>query len=329
MKKAARLALCLSLLGAGVTGCIKDEYGGRGNATVTMTFTTRAVATDASADGQLEDNEQMRTLRVIVARHETNEILFNNVYDIEPEEKSKTITYSELTVEQGGEDFDFYAIANEAGFVTTGELNNINTAEELLTLKDRILTKDFNVKDPAVMIPQTAFATFRVAPNGDTSQTILLEFVVAKVYVGFINQTGAEQTISDLTLLNSDPEQGYLFGLGAGRIPDNISSYEDLLIENSVVVPANATADTPGVYAYLYPGSSTGDNAYVLQGTWNGSNHWVDDETITSDQKVISELKRGQQLNIIITLIGGEHEYAFYTLVNSWGEKEMNIPPFE
>ena len=325
LKNGAALLAGLTILGTVPAGCIKDDYALREKASVTLTFTTRAVATDASADGELEDNEQMRTLRVIVARAD-NEILFNDVYDIEPDETSKTINYSELTINEDGEDINFYVIANEDG-LGGEDLTNITSAN-LPGLKDRILTNDFNV-NPAAMIPQTAFETLRVGPKEQQSATIPLDFVVAKVYVGFINETGEEQTITDLKLLASNPGQGYLFDINdANRIPDNLT-YQDLEIEDQITVAATEDGSSPGVYAYLYPGKSTEINAYVLQGTWKESAHYVNDETITSQQGVVGGLQRGQQLNIMITLIGGEHEYKFNALVNSWGEKEMDVPPFE
>ena len=87
-----------------------------------MTFATRAQSADLSVDGSvpLLDNEQMKTLRVIVAR-KSNEILFNVKYAIEENETFKKITFSELTTNKEGEKFDFYAIANEEAFLNTGE----------------------------------------------------------------------------------------------------------------------------------------------------------------------------------------------------------------
>ena len=323
------MSLCLCLLGAGVTGCIKDdEVAGQKETTLTLRFSTGANAPDQDGTtvGPELPNEHMRTLRVIVARSASNEILFNNVYGIEPEETSKTITYSELTINPDGENFDFYAIANEAGFLNTGESLEGITTPELLALKDRILNNKFNV-NPAVSIPQTALETFWVGRDAEQTQDIQLEFVVTKVYVGFVNQTGAEQTITDLTLQASNPEQGYLFNPNdANRIPSGVT-YDDLLIARSVPVAANATEDTPGVYAYLYPGNSTGQNAYVLQGSWNGSSKTVDVKALAGDA-LASGLQRGHQLNIIITLLGGEHEYTVNALVNTWGVKDMDIPDF-
>ena len=330
IKSYAALALGLCLLGAGMTGCIKDEYGARETTTVRLTVSTRSDHEDQNNQPghNLEPNEEMKTLRVIVARSSNNEIIYNWYEDnIADNDFERTINFSELTILTTGENFDFYAIANEASFLSAGESLEGKDID-LGKLKDCILNNDFNAAD-AGQIPQTAFATQTVIPGTTDNLYMQLKFVVAKVYVGFINETGKEQTVSNLTLLDSNPRKGYLFGLEEGRIPDDITIYEDLPVAASVNVPAGATADTPGVYAYLYPGRSTEENAYILQGTWNGDNHFVNDETITSNQGVVSELKRGQQLNIIITLLGGEHEYEFNCQVNAWGEKEMTVPPFE
>ena len=100
--------------------CIKDnDPAVGGKASVTMTFTTR-VSDNVTAENLL-DNEQMSTLRVIVARSGTDDIIYNVSYDIQPGEKQKVIHFSELTVNKDGENFDFYAIANEEAFLREGE----------------------------------------------------------------------------------------------------------------------------------------------------------------------------------------------------------------
>lgn len=75
VKYGSLATLCLLLLALLPASCIQDEYAAKGTATVTMTFTTRAISNPTTrAVGDLLDNEQMRTLRVIVARSETSEI---------------------------------------------------------------------------------------------------------------------------------------------------------------------------------------------------------------------------------------------------------------
>lgn len=142
--------------------CIKDnDPAVGGKASVTMTFTTRV--SDNVTAGNLLDKEQMRKLRVIVARSGTNDIIYNVSYDIQPGEWKKVIHFSELTVSEEGEDFDFYAIANEKAFLAGGE-NLEGKSVDLSALKSRILRKDFN--NPALsLIPQAAFETIKVGPN--------------------------------------------------------------------------------------------------------------------------------------------------------------------
>ena len=114
MKYDSLATVCLLLLALLPASCIKDDYAAKGTATVTMTFTTRTISNPTTrAVGDLLDNEQMRTLRVIVARSSNSEILYNLKYEIQPQETQKTITFSELTVNKNGENFDFYLPAQK------------------------------------------------------------------------------------------------------------------------------------------------------------------------------------------------------------------------
>lgn len=155
-KYSVQLAGLLLLLTLLPVSCIKDDYAPKGTATVTMTFTTRAISNPTASAGGLEANEHMRTLRVIVART-SGEILYNLRYDIDENETSKTITFSEMTVEKTGEAFDFYAIANEDGIGYSGIWNNV-TINDLkgMSLNDELLT-NANDASTNTRIPQTAY----------------------------------------------------------------------------------------------------------------------------------------------------------------------------
>lgn len=333
IKRYAWLALGVAALLP--VSCIKDDYAGResGQTTLTLTVTTRSDDPEQDDnDGKtLDAKEEMKTLRVIVARNENNEIIYNWYEDnIADDDFQRTINFSELiTIEESGETFDFYAIANEASLDLShaGIMNLQGKNVNLTALRQCIINRNYNVLADG-NIPQTAFASKSVVPNTSDELSMQLKFVVAKVYVGFVNLTGAEQTITSLQLLDSNPKQGYLFDLDEGRIPGNISDYENVSIANGITVVANADEDPSGEYAYLYPGNSTEENAYVLQGMWNGTLKRVDVKTLAGEA-LASGLQRGQQLNVMITLLGGEHEYTVNCQVNAWGEKVMTIPPFE
>lgn len=322
-----RVAMTAALAGLLLpTACVQEDGGQTGRATVTLTVTTRAVSTSEAEDGMLEDNEQMKTLRVIVAR-QNGEIVDNQyIADIQDDVTEQAIHVEVLSVNAAGEDLDFYAIANERSFLDAGEsLDNITIAQ-FSALKQRIIDNDFNTANSG-NLPQTGYKTIHVGP-GSTTNNIQLEFVVAKVYVQFVNETGTAQTINNLRMEDVAPNQGYLFNDTDDAtiyIPDNTTNttYGDLTFEKTITVPAGTGegSNTAAYKAYLYPGSAQGK--YTLQASWNGVAQSVDCNT-----QVGAGLDRGQQLSIIVTLLGGEKKFTVNCLVDSWTEREMDIPPF-
>ena len=222
--------------------CIKDnDPAVGGKASVTMTFTTRV--SDNVTAGNLLDNEQMRKLRVIVARSGTNDIIYNVSYDIQPGERKKVIHFSELTVNKDGENFDFYAIANEDAFLTGGEsLEGKNVS--LSALKSCILKKDFN--SPALSkIPQAAFKTITVGPSENTSATMNLLFPLAKVVLNFDNQTGESVDLMNVAI-SGIANRGYLFkDIYANSYPQGTAGSGTVKFgnEGTLQVPVGEVAD--------------------------------------------------------------------------------------
>lgn len=314
MKKHRYLAAaCLLLLSLLAVSCISDDYPVRDKATVKMTFTTRAISNPATTAGGLEANEHMRTLRVIVAR-QNGEILYNLKYDIAQNETSKTITFSEMTVNANGETFDFYAIANEEGVEYNG-WENVTVAD----LKGMNLQSGFLNANASknTMIPQTAYKQIRVAPQsggGIQSETMKLDFAVAKVRLTINNTSSAEQTVSDINLSGLNMTSTPLFASGtlSGEKGGTLSL-------GNMTIDANSTAT---VYAYFF--ENTGGD-YALTANWNGNLHTLDIKAAD-----ITEISRGTELNINIKLnatIPSSPE--FYIEVVPWTEVEVDVPPFE
>lgn len=303
-KYSVQLAGLLLLLTLLPVSCIKDDYAAKGTATVTMTFTTRAISNSTTrAVGDLLDNEQMQTLRVIVAR-ESGEILYNVKYDIEDNETSKTITFSELTVKKDGEDFDFYAIANEEAFVTTAtELEGKGI--DLATLKTRVLNKSFNRPTPLSKIPQAGFKTIRVGANENKTASMQLHFPVGKVQLVFNNQTGSVVTLTNVGLMGVAPNQGYLFkdeDLNVG-LPSNTTQVGNLLFgsEGTLTIPVSPSSDVSPFVRYIYPGKKNAGD-YKLTASWNGKQHEVVLK-LKDAAEAISSIGYGEQYNINITLL--------------------------
>lgn len=294
--KSYGIGVCLLLLSVLLpTSCIKDDYAAGENASVTMTFTTRAQSADPSVDGSvpLLDNEQMKTLRVIVAR-KSGEILFNVKYDIDVNETFKKITFSELTTNKNGEKFDFYAIANEEAFLNTGESLE-GKGIYLTELKARVINKNFN--SPALsQLPQAAYQEIEVKPSENNEATMQLLFPVAKINLSFVNTTGSEQNISEVKLQNGTPDGAKLFY--DGNMPTGVNqtgmniNFDDFDLA--------AAGENPSRVRYVYPGETNQD--YVITAKWNGKDYTL---PLEIDNKKLTNLARGSQYNVTITLKGG------------------------
>lgn len=296
--KSYGIGVCLLLLSALLpVSCIQDDYTAGEKASVTMTFTTRTQGASPLADGSsaLLANEQMKTLRVIVARTATQEVLYNvkyTTFDVgDNGQLYKTITFSELTTSQDGEDFDFYAIANEEALGGLPDGKNISMTE----LKSRVLTNDFN--SPVLsQLPQAAYKKIHVAPQENNAATMQLMFPVAKVNLSFINTTGSEQTISNIGLHQRTPDRANLFY--DGNMPANVSLSKAIGFDD-VVLSATEENTAAGV-RYVYPGETGEHN--VLTAQWNNKKYTL---PLTVDNKVLTNLARGMQYDVTVTLKGG------------------------
>lgn len=304
-KYSVQLAGLLLLLTLLPVSCIKDDYAPKGTATVTMTFTTRAISNSTTrATGDLLDNEQMKTLRVIVARSSNSEILYNVKYSIEASETSKTITFSELTVNKAGEDFDFYAIANEEAFIAN-ETELEGKGVDLTALKMRVLTKSFNRPTPLSQIPQAGFKTIHVEASENQKASMQLQFPVGKIQLIFNNETGNEVTLTNVGLMGVAPNRGYLFkdnDLNVG-LPSSTTQVGNLLFgnEGTLTIPVSPSTDVSPFVRYIYPGQKNAGD-YKLTANWNGKPHEVVLK-LKDAAEAISSIGYGEQYNINITLL--------------------------
>lgn len=298
--------------------CIKDSDLTAGEkASVTMTFTTRV--SDNVTAVNLLDNEQMQTLRVIVARSGTNDIIYNVSYQIQPDETQKTIRFSELTVKKEGEDIDFYAIANEQAFLSGGEsLEGKNV--DLGALKARILTKDFN--NPALsLIPQAAFTTIKVGPNEQKTASMKLLFPLVKVVLNFDNQTGESVGLTNVQI-DGIADQGYLFKDVQREYPQAGMRTVKFGTNGALTVPDGEVADVAPFVRYLYPWKH--DDGWKLTATWGSSPH---EAVFKVNNEVLKELQHGQQLNVNVLLMVNKQVTINWQVVD-WKPVTNDVPSF-
>lgn len=299
-KYSVQLAGLLLLLALLPVSCIKDDYAPKGTATVTMTFTTRAISNSTTrATGDLLDNEQMKTLRVIVARSSNSEILYNLKYEIQPDQTEKTITFSELTVNKNGEDFDFYAIANEEGFLNDNESLE-GTSVNLVNLYNKVLTGGFTV---GATLPQTGYEKITVKPqtSGIQHEDMKLDFPAGKIQLTFVNETGKEVNLTNVKVPSVAPNQAYLFY--HGRTPAGTILAGDVNF-GSITVPSGTESDPASCsdYRYIYPGAA-GEGNYKLTADWNGDREAL--LKTTEAPNGISSIPRNRLVNIVVTLKSG------------------------
>ena len=302
MKYTGIAAVCLLLLALLPASCIMDDYAPKGTATVTMTFTTRAVSNNSitRATGDLLDNEQMKTLRVIVARNSNGEILYNVKYDIQPDETQKTITFSELTVNKDGEEFKFYAIANEDGFLSEGESLE-GTSVNLTDLYNRVLTGGF---DKDATLPQVGYREIEVKPqtSGIQHEDMKLDFPAGKIQLTFVNETGKEVTLTDVKVPSVAPNQAYLFY--HGQTPTGTTLTGDVDFDPITVSSGTESAPTSySEYRYIYPGAA-GEGKYKLMAT-RGDKNFEELLKTTDAPNGISSIPRNRLVNIVVTLKSG------------------------
>lgn len=297
--KSYGIGVCLLLLSVLLpTSCIKDDYAAGENASVTMTFTTRGGSDTQVSGDDLAINERMNTLRVIVARTSTKEVLYNVKYDKFDEGENgqlyKTITFSELTTNKNGEYFDFYAIANEEAFLNTGESlegKGINLPE----LKARVISKDFNTSPALSQLPQAAYQEIEVKPSENNEATMQLLFPVAKINLSFVNTTGSVQNISDVKLQNVTPDMAKLFY--DGNMPEGVSMIKKINFDDFTLA---AVGENPSRVRYVYPGQT--NQQYVITAKWNEKDYTL---PLEIDNNKLTNLARGSQYNVTITLKGG------------------------
>lgn len=300
--------------------CIKDDYAPKDKATVTVTFTTRAESETTVIGSQLADNERMQTLRVIVAKGDR--ILYNEYYEEEDfavdennGQRYKTVTFSELVTEdETDRTFDFYAIANEEGIA--------NWPTQITSLND--LLENITLSSSSNLIPQTAKKSITVRIPQDVEgiqhEDMQLEFVVAKVQLIVVNETGKAQTLSGISISNADIEVQK-----TGLFPpseNNTLPVGDKVVEmTGVTLNGDESSVTSLRTAYVYENSAPAVG-YVFNATWNKDNQ------PPVDLSTVKDLPRGKELRIAIHLKQNSTVQFEYEVLD-WTNVEVDIPEFD
>lgn len=304
----------LLLLACCLTSCIKEDYAVADKASVTLTFTTRA---NGTTDSNLEAGEGMKHLRVLVVDQATSEIRFNYEREFQQNEISATVTFGDL---YAGHTYDFYAIANEESFggdfSGTPDLKQLY--ETLLDEEPRMLIDASAGKH----LPAAAKRSLKITGNENQQLEIEMQRVVAKARVNFINQTGAEQQITDIRLVKVGAANTYLFprSYDMDYTPNDAGSVDLDLGDVTVSAPTDETAST--ALGYFYE-SKAPEGGYVLEATWN-DNKKTFPLTEMGGGNGLSQILRNAFINITLTLKQNDWKLEYEVL--DWDDaSEINI----
>lgn len=296
----------LLLLACCLTSCIKEEgFTPTDKASVTMTFTTRAPGDDADPNAVLK-GEGMKNLRVIVVDQASKEIRFNRTFPVPDNATSHTVRFGDL---YAGRTYDFYAIANEASF--SGDFSTYAEGEDLADENDLLnyqITANANTLI-AEGIPAAGKEDLTVSGNENQSLTITMQRAVAKAKVTFVNETGAEQTITGVKLVNVGASSTTLFP----RTTTLPAASENLELGTVSVTAADGSVGS--ALGYFYESVAPADG-YALEATWNGNMKRFALADMEGGTAISSQIIRNQMLNITITL-----------KVNDW-KLEANVLPW-
>ncbi len=318
-----RLMLMLTLLaGLFLMSSCQEEDSLYDTTEVMMTFTTRALVNAQQGDtlSTAIDQEKMKDLRVIMVR-ENGEIVGNH--------QVKNITQTSVTfkfrtpVNNGGEDFTFFAIANE-GSITPANQDDLSwltraegdkyTSEELNTFKNMQIGNGAFALSEGQSIPQTKQWTVEVPQKDTRIENQQLDYVASKVSVLFKNETEKNQSLSSINITGiPQSTAGYLFKQNANDYVGTQHDASDISFNN---VENIAVGDSSAIqHYYTYPVDGI-ENA-ALHATWNEKPYELPLEGIT-------ELKRNDHLKIIVTLTPAQDITVNYEIAE-WKEDSTNI----
>ena len=275
---------------------------------VMMTFTTRAVTQGAASTAP--DKERMKDLHVIMLRSDGT-IVGNHT---EPNITASSVTFTFSTpIKTTGEDFTFLAIANEKNIGKSLANGNLGIGDKLSTGDIEELTMNANL-NAIDALPQTKLWTVHVPQTQNHHVNQQLDFVASKISVQFVNETGEEQSLSDIKLTGMpQATAGYLFKQDDSDYVGTQHDASDITFNAVSNLAVSATSDAQTYYTY--PVATISEAALVA--TWNGKPYELPLDGIT-------RLVRNEHLQIVVTLTPAQDITVNYTIA-PWEENATNI----
>lgn len=283
--------------------CSNEDEASGGKTPVTLTFATRS-ATGAE-NAEILTGEGMKHLRVIVADSK-NRICYNYTHTFDNEGTSTTVRFGDL---YAGETYKFYAVANETSFdadFSNPDLNNLPATSLTEAQRPKLINNG---------LPAAGSMSLQLTEQ-TPDQTINLLRAVAKIKITFINETNAEESITNIKLSGASAGSTALFPTESVS-----SSGTTNLVWENCTVPASGSQACPVQYVYECTPPAGG---YVLTATRGGQEHTFNLTQLAG----LNEIKRNQQINISINLQQNNTCLLVGCTVEPWTNKELK-PEFQ
>lgn len=272
----------------------------QGRGVVSLRFTR------VTQQGPADEREQVKTLRVIMANEDNTEIVYNYSFDeteITDTDTEWHVTFYDIPAVDGGTTYNFYAIANESSFLQADESLEGKDAAVLNLICKCTLGKDYNTVSEEA-IPQTVAMSHKVLPDEENIVPLQLKYAVAKVNLTFVNSSGEAQSVSNISISGIKGASAPLFA------PASLTATGKAMAFTDVTVPASGS-NVQTVYVY----ETASADGYTLRATYGGQLKTL----ILND---LTEIPRGMQVNITVTLKGGAL-YATWK-VSEWDDRGMS-----
>lgn len=332
------LGLTLLILAAiAMSSCIKEKLSDA-TASGTATVTLRVNESRVDLTSPAEDNEGIKTLRVIVVNKTTGLVEFNFKQDYRNEANpliQKNITFMGMTT---GEK-EFYVVANEKSIGWDGSTLTVGSNLEEGDLLTKVLENVSNYFPKARRdigtdgLPITGYLKTTIE-EGKKEQTITIDIyhAVAKISMSFINNTTNNILIDKLLLGQFIANKTFLFGKN-GNVPEG-------------TVYGTHSFDKQGEGATIYPGGyeSVEHNKnllefYVCETAADPSTYTVAMKSTASGISIDKpkqflstlDIKRNNWIQVVAT-INRNSVATSITLtweVKDWNEEKIDVPSFD
>lgn len=338
MKKTKQhISLLLAvLLTAGLSSCIKEDYAGASDetATVNLVFDTRA---NGDATAPVDENEGIKTMRVIIVDTDNNRVDVNELRDFSGETPQpvlqKTLTIMGLPV--GNK--DFYVIANEASVGLSGldtprpgeyfdEAEKSALLSTLINDGRRTYFPSTDTEIEAGGLPIAGTVSAEITGAEDQTIEIPITRAVAKMELTLTNATGGDFELSQVVLGSFFPDKTYLFPQAGQAItlPGEVTYSDHTFLTNETL--SDGASQTFHFYFYE---SNAREGAYTIALN-NGADYAAAPIMLDEDMPLTS-VARNTCLRVTGTIESALKPVVtdLQLLVVPWTEKNIDVPSFE